>query len=118
MRWSESVQPIRKQLAVVAKKASGSPVVAAAKHAMAKTDAPADSIRVVCNKCQTAMRVPRSVLQGKTWLNVRCPQCANVMTLRAKPAAATQTAAGGTKLVTNTGAPSTKTDSPLPASAG
>jgi Zn-dependent protease with chaperone function len=118
MRWSESVQPIRKQLAVVTKPAPVSPVVAAARQAVAKADAPADSIRVVCTKCQAAMRVPLAVLKGKASLNVRCPQCQNVMTLRAKPAAAAESAARGTKLVTNSGAPSSKTDAPLPASAG
>ncbi len=121
MRWSESVQPIRKQLAVVTKKAPVSAVVAAAKQAVAKASAPqvpADSIRVVCNKCQTAMRVPLAVLKGKASLNVRCPQCQNVMTLRAKPAAAPQVASGETKTVTNSPAPRTKTAAPLPASAG
>jgi len=114
MRWSASVQPIRKKLAVVTKPAPVSPVVAAAKQALAKTDAPADSIRVVCEKCQAAMRVPLAVLKGKTSLNVRCPQCANVMTLRAKPVA-TPKAAGETKSVTNS---ELKTVAPLPASAG
>jgi len=50
--------------------------------------APADSIRVVCNKCQAAMRVPLAVLRGKASLNIRCPQCQNILTLRPKPAAA------------------------------
>jgi hypothetical protein len=35
------------------------------------------------------MRVPYAVLQGKDALNVRCPQCANVITLRKKPVAVT-----------------------------
>jgi Zn-dependent protease with chaperone function len=48
----------------------------------------ADSIRVVCNKCQAAMRVPLAVLRGKASLNIRCPQCQNILTLRPKPAAA------------------------------
>jgi predicted Zn finger-like uncharacterized protein len=48
---------------------------------------PADSIRVVCNKCHAAMRVPLAVLRGKTSMNVRCPQCQTVMTLRPKSAA-------------------------------
>ncbi len=128
MRWSQSIQPVRKKLAPVAtqatpglgvgtvKKASagaaaarpavpnagaamagaGAPVGAAvqanaeqattAKPAVAPT--PADSIRVICNKCQAAMRVPLAVLRGKTMLNVRCPQCHTVMTLRPKGAAA------------------------------
>jgi Zn-dependent protease with chaperone function len=45
---------------------------------------PADSIRVVCNKCQGAMRVPQAILRGKPFVNVRCPHCHNVLTLRPK----------------------------------
>jgi Zn-dependent protease with chaperone function len=55
--------------------------------------APTDSIRVICNKCHAAMRVPFAVLRGKTVLNVRCPQCKTVIVLR--PRAATP-AAGAT----------------------
>ena len=43
---------------------------------------PTDSIRVICNKCHAAMRVPLAVLRGKTTLNVRCPQCHTVIVLR------------------------------------
>jgi predicted Zn finger-like uncharacterized protein len=63
----------------------------AAKPAVAA--APTDSIRVICNKCHAAMRVPLAVLRGKTMLNVRCPQCHTVIVLR--PRAATP-AAGAT----------------------
>jgi hypothetical protein len=52
--------------------------------------APTDSIRVICNKCHAAMRVPLAILRGKTMLNVRCPQCKVVMVLR--PRAATPAA--------------------------
>jgi len=55
--------------------------------------APTDSVRVICNKCHAAMRVPLAVLRGKTTLNVRCPQCQTVIVLR--PRAATP-AAGAT----------------------
>jgi Zn-dependent protease with chaperone function len=47
-----------------------------------------DSLRLVCAKCRTGLRVPYTVLQGKDALNVRCPQCRNVIPLRKKPAAA------------------------------
>ncbi len=82
MRWSQTVQTARKQFAPP-------PPPAPASHlpAPAPTQTPADSIRVVCNKCQAAMRVPLAVLRGKSSLNVRCPQCQNVLTLRPKPAA-------------------------------
>ena len=51
---------------------------------------PTDSIRVICNKCHAAMRVPLAVLRGKIMLNVRCPQCKTVIVLR--PRAATPAA--------------------------
>jgi predicted Zn finger-like uncharacterized protein len=86
MRWSASVQPIRKRLALPPHPGQGQTAGAAAAP-NAK-----DSIRVVCDKCQAAMRIPYSVLKGKTSLNVRCPQCHNVYTLRSKPAAAAPTA--------------------------
>jgi len=129
MRWSASIQPVRKQLAPAPTQtaaglgvgtvrkpsavpaaarptpgraksatppaASGQagarpPAAAAATPAAAAKPAvappPADSIRVVCNKCQAAMRIPLAVLRGKTSLSVRCPQCHIVMMLRPKPA--------------------------------
>jgi hypothetical protein len=77
MGHSQSIQPIRKQLA---------PAKPAPPAKPAAPQAPKDSMRVVCSKCQNAMRIPFAVLRGKTSLNVSCPQCKNVMTLRAKPA--------------------------------
>jgi Meckel syndrome type 1 protein len=74
-----------------ATRGSGPQPDAAANPAVAA--APTDSIRVICNKCHAAMRVPLAVLRGKTMLNVRCPQCHIVMILR--PRAATP-AAGAT----------------------
>jgi Zn-dependent protease with chaperone function len=95
MRWSGILQPFRKEFTpppdpppvrpavTPAAKPAGTPAAAPA------TPAPKDSIRVVCTKCQNAMRVPLAVLRGKTSLNVRCPQCQNIITLRPKPAAGT-----------------------------
>jgi Zn-dependent protease with chaperone function len=90
MRWSQSIQPIRKQLTPVPTVTKpGAPSVTASPSRVglkpAAPQAPKDSMRVVCSKCQNAMRVPFAVLRGKTSLNVRCPHCQNVMTLRAKP---------------------------------
>jgi Zn-dependent protease with chaperone function len=109
MHWSESIQPVRRKLTPVptskglgvgtVKKASPAPAAThtSAKPASTATPAaaqtPADSIRVVCNKCHAAMRIPFAVLRGKTQINVRCPHCRIVMTLRAKPPAAAATAA-------------------------
>jgi len=135
MRWSQSIQPVRKKLAPVptqtasglgvgtVKKASagapaarpavsssgtaqagaGAPthaVQAAAPQPVAAANplaaaAPADSIRVICNKCQAAMRIPLAVLRGKTLLNVRCPQCHTVVTLRPRAATPAASAAAG-----------------------
>ncbi len=140
MRWSQSIQPVRKKLAPVSMQAmpglgvgtvkavkaaavvgavrpavpsagvaqagAGMAVVAAVQVNAAQPKpapampaqpavmpAPTDSIRVNCNKCQAAMRIPLAVLRGKTVLNVRCPQCHTVVTLR--PRAATPAAGAG-----------------------
>lgn len=95
MRWSQTIQPIRKQLAPPPQPVPGAPPAGAATRRPALSGAapaagapPSDSIRVVCNKCQAAMRVPLTVLRGKTQVNVRCPQCHTVIALRPKPAPA------------------------------
>jgi predicted Zn finger-like uncharacterized protein len=72
---------------------SGPQPVAAANPAGAAT--PTDSIRVICNKCHAAMRVPLAVLRGKTMLNVRCPQCKTVIVLRPRAATPAAGAAAG-----------------------
>jgi len=140
MRWSQSIQPVRKKLAPVpqavlglgvgtvrkasaggaaqpsagaaqpgvpsagaAQAGTGAPVGAAAlanagqatAAKPATAAAPTDSIRVICNKCHAAMRVPLAVLRGKTVLNVRCPQCHTVITLRPRAAAPAAGAAAG-----------------------
>jgi len=91
MRWSQSIQPVRKKLVAAAAPAAGSPAPAAAP---VPATLPADSIRVLCTKCQAAVRVPLAVLRGKQQLNVRCPQCRNVFTLRPKPASSSPAAPG------------------------
>jgi predicted Zn finger-like uncharacterized protein len=102
MRWSQSIQPIRKRLTpppqppisglTAAAAAVRRPLATAPRPAptpatgSAPAAPPTDSIRVLCNKCQTPMRIPLAVLRGKPSLNVRCPKCQNVFTLRPKPA--------------------------------
>jgi predicted Zn finger-like uncharacterized protein len=92
-QWSQHVQSARK-IAYPPPPAPVAPPARPAARAGAPVTGPAaaaaapDSIRVVCNKCQAAMRVPLAVLRGKSQLNVRCPQCQNILTLRPKPAAA------------------------------
>jgi len=116
MRWSQSIQPVRKRLTPPAQAAisgltAAAPAVrgplaatprpapvAAAAPSTATAPQPTDSIRVLCNKCQAPMRIPLAVLRGKPSLNVRCPKCQNVFTLRPKPASqAPATAAAQTK---------------------
>ena len=153
MRWSQSIQPVRKKLAPVPTQAmpglgvgtvkavkvaavvgaarpavpsaggtqagAGAPAGAAvqanagqtavAKPAVAPT--PTDSIRVICNKCQAAMRVPLAVLRGKTVLNVRCPQCHNVVTLR--PRAATPAAGATAGSAAQTATPASAATKPV-----
>lgn len=79
MRHSQIVRGVLKDLAPLPK------LVPAAKVAESAAAA-ADSLRVVCDKCQAPMRIPFSVLRGKLSLNVRCPKCQNVMILRPKSA--------------------------------
>jgi Zn-dependent protease with chaperone function len=113
MRWSQSIQPIRKRLtpspqppvsgltaaAPVARRPvpapASSPAVGSVSGsvrgpvsgpASAPAAAQSDSVRVICNKCQGAMRIPLAVLRGKTSLNVRCPKCQNIFTIRPRPA--------------------------------
>ncbi len=88
MHWSETIQPVRKEISAKIKTPPATPVAQPAARS-APPPTPSDSIRVVCDKCQNAMRVPLAVLRGKTSLNVRCPQCQNVITLRQKPATPT-----------------------------
>jgi hypothetical protein len=92
MRWSQSIQPIRKRLAPPPAPVPVTPAI--------KTTAPPvprDSIRVVCTKCQAALRVPLTVLRGKQTLNVRCPQCQGVVTMRQKPVTPPPVPSGATK---------------------
>ncbi len=95
MRWSQTIQPIRKRLTPppqppISGLTSAAPGVRRPQGAPSPAHAPAappsDSIRVLCNKCQTAMRIPLAVLRGKPSLNVRCPKCQNIFTLRPRPA--------------------------------
>ncbi len=76
--------------------------------------APADSIRVICNKCHAAMRVPLAVLRGKTVLNVRCPQCKTVIVLRPKAATPGAQAATPAAVAANPVAPTEAAASAAP----
>ena len=99
-----------------ATQAATSQPVAAANPAVAP--APTDSIRVICNKCHAAMRVPLAVLRGKTTLNVRCPQCHTVIILRPRAATpAAGAAAGSAVQATPPAGAATKPVAP-PATAG
>jgi predicted Zn finger-like uncharacterized protein len=78
MRWSASIQPVRKRILPPPPPKPARP---------AKPDAAANFLRIVCARCQTPMRIPHSVLAGKSSLNVRCPNCQTVVTLRPKSVA-------------------------------
>ena len=89
MRWSESIQPVRRRLmSTVHPKSEQTPVVPVP---------PNDSMRLVCSKCRTGMKVPFAVLRGKQSQRVRCPQCHNVLILRQKSAAPMPVTAGAEK---------------------
>jgi len=144
MRWSQSIQPIRKRLtpppqppisgltaaAPVARRPLPTPgtVPAAGQTSGSAAGsvrgpvpgpaavsgpgvAPSDFVRVICNKCQGAMRIPLAVLRGKTSLNVRCPKCQNIFTIRPRaasgaPATQAPTAAAQTNPPRPPGSPS------------
>ncbi len=89
MRWSESVQPVRKQIAAGWRK-SGTAGPAPIAKAPNSSAASADALRVTCQKCKETMRIPFAVLRGKDVLNTRCPQCGTVTTLRRKAASGMQ----------------------------
>jgi predicted Zn finger-like uncharacterized protein len=123
MRWSQTIQPVRKRLtpppqppisgltaAAPGVRRSAAPQGPAPAHIPAIAHAPApppsDSVRVLCNKCQTAMRIPLAVLRGKPSLNVRCPKCQNIFTLRPKPASQAPAPVAGTNPTTPPVSPS------------
>jgi Zn-dependent protease with chaperone function/phage FluMu protein Com len=95
MRWSQSIQPYRKQFTPPPQSGAGAPPPPPGLHRPPATHAPAPppapapagSIRVLCTKCHAAMLVPLAVLRGKQSLKVRCPKCQDVLTLRSKTAA-------------------------------
>jgi Zn-dependent protease with chaperone function len=85
MSWSQTVRALRPP---VAARPVPPPAPVLSPVSSGQAVPKADSLRLACAKCRTGMRVPYAVLQGKNALNVRCPQCGNVVTLRKKPAAA------------------------------
>ena len=95
MRWSESVQPVRKQIGATWKPATVTAKSSAMSTGKASPAPPSssDSLRVTCEKCGKTMRVPFAVLHGKSSLNVSCPQCKTVTVLRRRPEAASAIAA-------------------------
>jgi Zn-dependent protease with chaperone function len=72
---------------------ASSPAQTGAPTSFPLASSPAAGVRVTCHKCQTSVTVPYAVLRGKTSLNVRCPQCRNVYTIRPRPTAQTSAAA-------------------------
>ncbi len=82
MRWAGIVRSLRPSKA--APLPQSAPAVPA--PAMPIVTTKHDALRLVCPKCRTGMRVPYTALQGKDTLNVRCPQCRNVILLRKKAA--------------------------------
>jgi len=82
-RWSGTIRALRPRIAPqpVPPLRPPGPVPSA------RPAATSDSLRLECARCHTGMRVPYAVLQGKRALNVRCPQCGSVVTLRKKSAA-------------------------------
>ncbi len=78
---------------------------------------PTDSIRVICNKCHAAMRVPLAVLRGKSMLNVRCPQCKTVIVLRPRTATPAAGAVAGATAAAQAATPGAVETKPVAAQA-
>jgi Zn-dependent protease with chaperone function len=148
MRWSQTIQPIRKRLTPPPQPpisgltaaapgvrrplttprpaaASGSGAgaapgatirpatgVGAAGPIAGQASAPADSVRVICNKCQGPMRIPLAVLRGKTSLNVRCPKCQNIFTIRPRSASQAAASPGAPPQLPASGATQAKPQAP------
>ena len=70
---------------------AATPAAGAARPAQPASSAPA--VRVLCTKCKTPVRIPLAVLRGRSFLNVRCPQCKNIFTIRPKSPAPSATPA-------------------------
>jgi Zn-dependent protease with chaperone function len=86
MRWSQTIRMLRPPMP--AGLATPAPAPLRPPVAATPITKTSDSLRLTCSKCRTGMLVPFTALRGKETLNVRCPQCRNVITLRKKPAAA------------------------------
>ena len=61
--------------------------IAAPPKKAAAPNAASGEIKMKCSACNAPMRVPRKVLQGKSQVNVRCPNaaCGKVLTLKQNP---------------------------------
>jgi Zn-dependent protease with chaperone function len=70
-----------------ASQSNASPAIEAGALNAQQAASPATGVRVTCNKCQTSVSIPFTVLRGKTSLNVRCPQCRHVYTIRPRTTA-------------------------------
>ncbi|MGB3630034.1 MAG: MJ0042-type zinc finger domain-containing protein, partial [Terracidiphilus sp.] len=86
MGFSQKIQPIRRQL-------TPPKPAPPARH---PAPSPHESVRAICPQCNAAVRIPLAVLRGKPSLNVRCPQCKNVFTMRPPSAAPPPTPSGTT----------------------
>lgn len=84
-------QPVRKNPPPVAQK----PAAAQESTTAAKPNPPTPpkangDLRIKCSACQTPMRIPSKILEGKQQISVRCPngQCGKVITIKKQSNAA------------------------------
>ena len=146
MRWSQSIQPIRKRLTLPPQPpisgltaaapvvrpplavprpvaaagvavAGGAPAGAGTRAQTGPAAQPSDSVRVICNKCQGPMRIPLAVLRGKTSLSVRCPKCQNIFTIRPRSASQAPGPQAASPQATATGSQAKPQAPPVSASA-
>lgn len=86
----------RKQISDSIKQAAAKAPAAIPATAPARNPPPAakpDAIKLKCATCQTPMRVPLKVLEGKKELPVKCPKCGKITRLKMNPKPAAAAAA-------------------------
>jgi len=79
--WRKQISDSIKQAAA---KASASSAATPPPRSLPPAAKP-DSLKVKCATCQTPMRVPLKVLEGKKELPVKCPKCGKITRLKMNP---------------------------------
>lgn len=97
--------PARQQPKPASTRADG-PASASTNDAAKATAPDSNVIRLACVQCKGAMRIPKSAIEGKESVNVRCPnaECRAVLTLKVGPKPVPQPSAPANSLADTTSA--------------